>query len=560
MVQTAQYFDIDRRVNYIARYAGALQELFFRWIQPARDTCEAAICAGTNVVYRQVAAVEAAGGFAQVPIGEDVHSGVKLWVARYHTRYLPMVLAKGLAPDSWNALTNQQYRWCRSSMLLMMSSVLPQRTRSTASSGCRSGRRSSTTWPRRRTPVTSVLPTLIMVWFFADTITPSQLPAHDPLGHRDVVRLPARRARLASRPSTGSPPSTAFCHLLAVSDARAQPRAELGADRCRHRCRIHEVPLAASPQRVAVDGRARGSCCRQSLLWAGLVPARGVTEPTPGCSGRPSCSASSSSGCSLPILDRAGDRRVTPIRRVSPRPCTPYLRRLDLTDRRADRAEPSPHEHGPRRTDQAGGVLRQSTRSRATPRQTFRLDIQGLRAVAVAPRRALPRPGVPGSERWIRRRRRLLRDQRLPHHRPHPPRDRADKGRLSLEGVLRATRPAAAPGSAARRRADDAGRRARSGGRRCRCARPPGTRCGPRATRINVRLANEGVDYQQVSGPLSPFQHFWSLAVEEQFYLVWPLHRAAHRAGRPAASAVPRCSVRCSSSAIGRLPATCRPR
>ena len=49
VVQTAQYFDVDRRVNYFARYAGALQELFFRWIQPARDTCEAAICAGTNV-------------------------------------------------------------------------------------------------------------------------------------------------------------------------------------------------------------------------------------------------------------------------------------------------------------------------------------------------------------------------------------------------------------------------------------------------------------------------------------------------------------------------------
>ena len=40
---------------------------------------------------------------------------------------------------------------------------------------------------------------------------------------------------------------------------------------------------------------------------------------------------------------------------------------------------------------------------------------------------------------------------------------------------------------------------------------------------INVRLAAQGVDYQQANGPQSPFQHFWSLAVEEQFYLAWPL-------------------------------------
>ena len=40
---------------------------------------------------------------------------------------------------------------------------------------------------------------------------------------------------------------------------------------------------------------------------------------------------------------------------------------------------------------------------------------------------------------------------------------------------------------------------------------------------INWRLAAQGTDYFQSTAPPSPFQHYWSLAVEEQFYAVWPV-------------------------------------
>lgn len=38
----------------------------------------------------------------------------------------------------------------------------------------------------------------------------------------------------------------------------------------------------------------------------------------------------------------------------------------------------------------------------------------------------------------------------------------------------------------------------------------------------NFRFATQSVDYLASQGAQSPLQHFWSLAVEEQFYLVWP--------------------------------------
>ena len=273
VVQTAQYFDVDSRLNYFARFSGSLQEMFFRWIQPARDTCEAAICAGTNVVYRR-AAVVAAGGFAKVPLGEDVHSGVKIWVANYRTRYVPIALAKGLSPNSWDSLTNQQYRWCRSSMLLMISSFFRDAPFSIKQRVC--------FWAAflyymssAALLVTSALPTLIMLWFFPGQITPKNYLFLVPsiISQLFVFRLTAR----GWRPTIYKVCMiNSFCHVLAVTDAlRDQvqawiPTGAVGAT----------AKKGSVPKRVALIARS-WLVIVQVLIWGGLAHHLSAHHPNP---------------------------------------------------------------------------------------------------------------------------------------------------------------------------------------------------------------------------------------------------------------------------------------
>ncbi len=261
IVQTAQCFDVsDPSFAYIQRFAGTLQNIFFRFIQPARDRYKASICAGTNLVYRR-SAVVAAGGFAQVPIGEDVHSGVKLWWAGFETRYLQLCLATGVAPIDFPSLANQQARWCRSSMLVMVDKYFVE---------------ARFTWQQRAAfwaaflyymssaalLITGPFPALTMIWFFPARIFP----------HNYLPMLPALAATLFAFPmlSRGWRPTiyrlcviNSCCHVYAVW--------------CTLRGRVAEwVPTGASPRAGRVPATVNRILCIwivlvEVLFWAGLA-------------------------------------------------------------------------------------------------------------------------------------------------------------------------------------------------------------------------------------------------------------------------------------------------
>jgi cellulose synthase (UDP-forming) len=119
IAQSPQYFDLSDEFNWIQRSSGAVQQLFYRFIQPARDRVDGAICVGTNALYRR-AALESIGGMPQINHSEDVYTGVELMRAGYTVRYIPLVLAKGLSPDTFSGYTNMVYRWCTGSISLMV--------------------------------------------------------------------------------------------------------------------------------------------------------------------------------------------------------------------------------------------------------------------------------------------------------------------------------------------------------------------------------------------------------------------------------------------------------
>ncbi len=119
IVQTSQFFRVNADDNWLRKGASSVQELFYRLIQVNRNSFGAAICVGTNALYRR-SALEPFGGSYPIEHSEDLHTGYNLITHGWDLVYLPLNLAAGLSPDSVSSFLKQQYRWCSGSTSLFL--------------------------------------------------------------------------------------------------------------------------------------------------------------------------------------------------------------------------------------------------------------------------------------------------------------------------------------------------------------------------------------------------------------------------------------------------------
>lgn len=123
IVQTPQFFRTVPGQTWVERAGSAIQEVFYRSIQVARNRYGAAICVGTCAVYRR-SALEPHGGPALIDYAEDVHTGLDVHKDGKKLVYVPLNLATGNCPDTVNAFVHQQIRWCTGNMFTVILSRL----------------------------------------------------------------------------------------------------------------------------------------------------------------------------------------------------------------------------------------------------------------------------------------------------------------------------------------------------------------------------------------------------------------------------------------------------
>ncbi len=480
IVQSPQYFDTRGKMGWLQRGAGATQEIFYRWVQPARDRAGAAICVGTCAIYRRTALARA-GGFAQIGHSEDVHTGVNLMRQGFRVQYVPVLVSKGVCPDNVSGFLSQQYRWCTGSMSLLADATFHESQHI--------GRQQRLCfWAGFLYYISTAvnafvapLPALAMLWLLPQWVKPQN----------SVWLLGALALWFVVLPLLmhGRWRVTVLRVQYLYSFAHAVAIFHLLTGRTKEWVATGDANTRSTPLAVTITRTMKAYIgITQVLLWVGL--ARGIHT-----FGLENFWAMLGFGLLTSFL-------VVPLLFV-----------------RTGAKQPKGRRRRPRVADLTKTSVPESLKPAAAGPRRFRPDIQGLRAIAVT-LVVLYHAGVPhitggyvGVDVFFVISGFLITGQLV--------REVGKHGGISLRnfyaGRVRRLLPPAAivvVVTVLAARLWDSIFQVKS---------VATDALFTTFYALNYRLAAQGVDYQNAAGPVSPLQHMWSLAVEEQFYLAWPL-------------------------------------
>lgn len=117
-VQSPQYYR-NHTASFVANAAWQQQTLFFGPICRGKDRTNSLFMCGTNMVIRRQA-LDSVGGMKQDSITEDLLTSIVMHAHGWKSVYVPRILARGLAPEDLSAYWQQQFRWARGSLEVLL--------------------------------------------------------------------------------------------------------------------------------------------------------------------------------------------------------------------------------------------------------------------------------------------------------------------------------------------------------------------------------------------------------------------------------------------------------
>lgn len=118
MVQSPQYFANTH--SFIAAGTAQAQEVFYKYVCPAKNISNSAFCVGTNMIFRR-SAIDEIGGIARNH-SEDIWTSYLLHEKGWQTLFVNEVLAIGEAPATVISYFKQQRRWAKGGLGMLFNS------------------------------------------------------------------------------------------------------------------------------------------------------------------------------------------------------------------------------------------------------------------------------------------------------------------------------------------------------------------------------------------------------------------------------------------------------